>query len=151
MQVAVFQSLVDARGLSPHSAWRAAFAVVPVPILLFVAVLALTLGTDCPAGKWSARHTLPATAAAARLGHIAKLDPAERAVYTRKANEKQTGTAHVTPVDENEEEDVEQLATVQLDVAVNEPLTLKELAEILTTASTWLPSLMYMTTFVSPR
>ncbi|GAA5870769.1 hypothetical protein JCM3774_001673 [Rhodotorula dairenensis] len=146
VQVAVFHSLVTARGLSHHSAWRAAFAVVPVPILFFIAILVLAIGTDCPAGKWSARHTLPATAAAARLGHISTLDPAERAVYTRKMNEKRTGSAHVQAVEEDEE-DVAALAEIPLDVAVNEPLTFKKLVNILTCGSTWLPALTYMTTF----
>lgn len=44
--------------MSVHTAWRAAFAIVPVPILLSVAVLTLIFGTDCPAGPWSDRHTL---------------------------------------------------------------------------------------------
>lgn len=39
------------RGLSSHKAWRVCFAVVPVPILLFVAIATLVLGTDCPAGE----------------------------------------------------------------------------------------------------
>lgn len=61
-------------GLSQHSAWRgkaltwpffcmwaheiqiAAFAIVPVPILLFVAILTLMVGTDHPNGKWADRH-----------------------------------------------------------------------------------------------
>lgn len=44
--------------MSVHTAWRAAFAIVPVPILLTVAVLTLIFGTDCPAGRWSDRHIL---------------------------------------------------------------------------------------------
>lgn len=34
----------------------AAFAIVPVPILLFVAIITLLVGTDHPNGKWSDRH-----------------------------------------------------------------------------------------------
>lgn len=37
----------------------AAFAVVPVPILLFVALITLIFGTDHPNGKWSDRHKVP--------------------------------------------------------------------------------------------
>ena len=33
-----------------------AFAIVPVPILLFVALLVLLVGTDHPNGKWADRH-----------------------------------------------------------------------------------------------
>jgi hypothetical protein len=54
--VALYQSLTTHSGLSPHSAWRAAFAIVPVPALLVVAILVLVFGTDHPAGKWEDRH-----------------------------------------------------------------------------------------------
>jgi NNP family nitrate/nitrite transporter-like MFS transporter len=37
-------------GMSGHSAWRTAFAIVPVPILLIVAAATLFFGTDHPAG-----------------------------------------------------------------------------------------------------
>lgn len=70
--VSLFQSLVD-RGLSGHSAWRAAYAIVPVPILFFVAAITLIFGTDCPAGKWSDRHKLPASTFAIRHGHAAAI------------------------------------------------------------------------------
>ena len=43
-------------GLTPSVAWRTAFAIVPVPILLLVAAATLIWGTDHPAGKWSDRH-----------------------------------------------------------------------------------------------
>lgn len=54
--VALFQRLTNNDGLSPHSAWRAAFAIVPVPALITVAILILVFGSDHPAGKWSDRH-----------------------------------------------------------------------------------------------
>ena len=76
VQIALFNALVG-DGLSSHSAWRASFAVVPVPILLTVAILTLMFGTDCPAGKWSERHTLPATAVAVASGHQVHLDDDE--------------------------------------------------------------------------
>ncbi|GAA5821556.1 hypothetical protein JCM3770_006822 [Rhodotorula araucariae] len=145
VQVAVFESLVHDRGLSPHSAWRAAFAVVPVPILLGVAIATIIFGTDHPAGKWSARHTLPATAIAAQHGHLAFLDASERAVVEKKMREKQTGDAHVQAVDD--EADEEARAEIPLDVAVSEPLTWKSFVEIVSKPYTWLPALMYMTTF----
>ncbi|GAA5897945.1 hypothetical protein JCM8208_003198 [Rhodotorula glutinis] len=144
VQVAVYESLVKDRGLSSHSAWRAAFAVVPVPILLGTAAATLYFGTDHPAGKWSARHTLPATAIAARQGHLAQLDASERAVVERKMHEKVSGDARVQAVSD---EDEEVRAEIPLDVAVNEPLTWKSLLTIISKPYTWLPALMYMTTF----
>lgn len=43
-------------GLSAHKAWRASFAIIPVPILLCVALITLVFGTDHPNGKWADRH-----------------------------------------------------------------------------------------------
>ncbi|GAA6003720.1 uncharacterized protein JCM10292_000702 [Rhodotorula paludigena] len=144
VQVAVFQSLTNDRGLSSSDAWRAAFAVVPVPLLLGTAIATLVFGTDHPAGKWSARHTLPSTAIAARQGHLASLDPAEREVIERKMREKQSGSAHVQAADDEIEESG---AEIPLDVAVNEPLTWKKFVEMVCAPYIWLPALMYMTTF----
>jgi NNP family nitrate/nitrite transporter-like MFS transporter len=48
--VALYQSLIG-RGLTDSQSWRASFALVPVPILWFVAIITLWLGTDHPAGK----------------------------------------------------------------------------------------------------
>ncbi|GJN90906.1 hypothetical protein Rhopal_003920-T1 [Rhodotorula paludigena] len=110
VQVAVFQSLTNDRGLS---------------------------------SKWSARHTLPSTAIAARQGHLASLDPAERAVIERKMREKQSGSAHVQAADDEIEESG---AEIPLDVAVNEPLTWKKFVEMVCAPYIWLPALMYMTT-----
>ena len=36
----------------------AAFAIVPVPILLFVAIVTLLVGTDHPNGRWADRHRM---------------------------------------------------------------------------------------------
>lgn len=36
-------------------AWRVAFVVVPVPVLIFVAGITLLFGSDHPSGKWSRR------------------------------------------------------------------------------------------------
>ena len=55
VMIALYNSLLSA-GLVPHVAWRAAFAIVPVPILLSVATAVMVFGTDHPAGKWSDRH-----------------------------------------------------------------------------------------------
>ncbi|GAA5874369.1 hypothetical protein JCM16303_005829 [Sporobolomyces ruberrimus] len=144
VMVALFQSLID-RGLTDSQAWRASFALVPVPILWFVAILCLWLGTDHPAGKWSARHTLPATAIAARQGHFATLDASERATVERKMREKTVATGRVEAVEEDEQD--EAAAEVPLDIAVAEPLTWKSFGQIVSKSYTWLPALMYATTF----
>lgn len=51
----LYQGLTSA-GLSSQSAWRSAFAIVPVPALIIVAILIMSFGTDHPAGTWEDRH-----------------------------------------------------------------------------------------------
>ena len=55
IMTALYHGLLSA-GLMPSVAWRASFAMVPVPILLLVAAATMVFGTDHPAGKWSDRH-----------------------------------------------------------------------------------------------
>lgn len=52
---AIFDSLVHARGLTPHVAWRVAY-VVPFILITCTAVGMLVLCDDTPTGKWSERH-----------------------------------------------------------------------------------------------
>ncbi|PKY08838.1 nitrate transporter [Aspergillus campestris IBT 28561] len=52
---AVFDSLVQSRGLSPHQAWRVAY-IVPFIIIVVVALGMLLTCDDTPTGKWSERH-----------------------------------------------------------------------------------------------
>lgn len=69
---AIFNSLVQNQGLTPHVSWRVSF-VVPGILIVSTAVLMLLLCPDTPTGKWSERgnavdsnlrnHNLPATAA----------------------------------------------------------------------------------------
>ncbi|GAA5913646.1 uncharacterized protein JCM6883_004037 [Sporobolomyces salmoneus] len=144
VMVALYESLIH-RGLTDSVAWRASFAIVPVPILWLVAGLCIFVGTDHPAGKWSARHTLPASAIAARQGHFAALDPSERRVIESKMREKSNNaTSRVQAVNDDEDEAA---AEVPLDLAVSEPLTMKMFWAIMSSSTTWLPGLMYATTF----
>jgi hypothetical protein len=87
-------------GLSQHVAWRAAFAIVPVPILLLTAALIITFGTDHPAGMWNQRHTLPATALAIAHGHEAVVDKDEHVdlapMLSKDDDEKGQDTATVS-------------------------------------------------------
>lgn len=83
VMVSLYDSLRHA-GLSKHVAWRAAFAIVPVPILLFTAALVILFGTDHPAGKWNQRHTLPATALSIAHGHQAIIDVDEHVEFQPK-------------------------------------------------------------------
>ncbi|ORY83555.1 putative high affinity nitrate transporter [Leucosporidium creatinivorum] len=143
VQVSLFQSLVN-RGLSSHSAWRAAFAIVPVPILVFVALLCIFLGTDCPAGKWEQRHTMPAAAIAMQQGHLVELDHDQQRVAQQKMSDKEQGKTEVQEV-QDEDEHVANLHDI--DVAVAEKPSWANTLKIARTPYTWLPALMYCTTF----
>ncbi|QDS72528.1 hypothetical protein FKW77_000238 [Venturia effusa] len=52
---AIFDSLVQARGLTPRVAWRVSF-IVPFIIIVSSAIAMLLLCPDTPSGKWSERH-----------------------------------------------------------------------------------------------
>lgn len=117
IMVALYNKLRD-DGLSAHSAWRgtsntlqwralcvdssfhaAAFAIVPVPVLLFVAAAVMIFGTDHPNGAWKDRHNIPAA-------HL-ELDSSGRPINTahpssdvEKTMDRGTETA-VVPVDEH--------------------------------------------------
>lgn len=150
IMTSLFQSLTQTYGLSTHVAWRAAFAIVPAPILLFVAVLTFIFGQDHPAGKWSERHTLPVAALAAQQGHqIPNIQP-EKSLKSSSESSKDEkdpeANAAVTVRPAIADEDLA-LVKSTVDVAINEPLTLKTTVKILTNPLTWLPALAYLTTF----
>ncbi|PPQ68007.1 hypothetical protein CVT26_007370 [Gymnopilus dilepis] len=137
----LFQSLT-ARGLSSHVAWRASFAIVPVPILLFVAGLIFLLGQDHPAGRWSERHNLPATTIALQQenGHHNANYGLDPKTYTKGAE------AAIVSIEQVKEEDLVFVRSV-VDVAINEAPTLKATLVMIREPLTWLPALAYLTTF----
>jgi len=143
IMVSLYASL-RSDGLSQHSAWRVAFAVVPAPILLFVAALTLIFGQDHPAGKWSQRHDIPATAIAIKQGHNVRLDHDEQLQIQK--DEKGLGKVTIHELTA-EEAELEQAVQSSVDIAVNESLTLKTAVKIFANPLTWLPSLAYLTTF----
>ncbi len=51
---AIFDSLVQRQHLKPHTAWRVAF-VVPFILIIMTALLILFACPDAPTGKWSTR------------------------------------------------------------------------------------------------
>jgi NNP family nitrate/nitrite transporter-like MFS transporter len=138
---------------SVHTSWRLSFVAVPVPIL--TAILVVLFGTDCPTGAWSTRHTTNATAAAVMAGHEVKLDRSEQRTIMSKKQEPTTTVQEVQADDEEEDRAEARPVGIQdstvirsdVDVAVNEPLTMKALGKIVMNPLTWLPSLAYMTTF----
>ena len=102
IMIALYNGLLSA-GLTSSVAWRAAFAIVPVPFLLLVAAAVMVFGTDHPAGKWSDRHNLKA----AGYEHDSELPESDQVSPddSKDDPEKKGGQAniHVTvePVDES--------------------------------------------------
>ncbi|KAG8771705.1 hypothetical protein FRB91_000940 [Serendipita sp. 411] len=149
VMIALFNRLRD-DGLSSSTAWRAAFAIVPVPILLVVAALCLIFGTDHPAGKWSQRHRVLGTKIAAARGHQPVFDDGEIAVTSDKSDDDMKDKEKGDEVDVQvvgASDDSPQEITSELDIAVNEKLTMKTAIAILSNPLTWLPAIAYLTTF----
>lgn len=46
-------SALEKRGYNMEKSWKYAFDVCPLIIIMFVAVMIILLGVDCPEGKWS--------------------------------------------------------------------------------------------------
>lgn len=114
-----------------------------VPILLSVAVLTLVFGQDHPAGAWSQRHTLPATAIAIAHGHHVHID-LDKKQELKDKHALEEGDVQVSSIEADENfADI----TSTVDFAVNQPLTLKTGIAILASPLTWLPALAYLTTF----
>ncbi|KAL4063927.1 major facilitator superfamily domain-containing protein [Scleroderma yunnanense] len=128
VMIALYNALVS-DGLKPHVAWRAAFAIVPVPILLTVAAAILIFGTDHPTGKWSDRHKA--------IMHGVSID--DRKDNLEQKDDPQGIQVTVTPADPN--------MVSELDTAVNETLTREVTLKVISAPLTWLPALAYLTTF----
>ncbi|KAG1776328.1 major facilitator superfamily domain-containing protein [Suillus placidus] len=137
IMISLFNQLL-ADGMTPHVAWRVAFAIVPVPILLSVAAATLMFGTDHPAGKWSDRYKAVATTS-----------DDQTSIINSKNTKTKSGDDDIETGDEkNIKVTVTAINLVsELDTAVNEPLSLDMAYEIIINPLTWLPSLAYLTTF----
>jgi MFS transporter, NNP family, nitrate/nitrite transporter len=161
IMVSLYSSL-RSDDLSQHTAWRAAFAIVPcvtftltgfltnsmitrVPILLTVAALTLFFGQDHPAGSWSQRHTMPATAIAMRQGHELHLDSNEKVGFMKDEKNLEASVIVRDVTVSNAELDL--FAQSPVDLAVNESLTRKTAVKICFNPLTWLPAFAYLTTF----
>jgi MFS transporter, NNP family, nitrate/nitrite transporter len=144
--------LID--GLSSRVAWRAAFAIVPVPSLLITAFLVFYCGTDHPAGKWEDRHNMPAA-------HIPSVPHGQEGPANLEGDDEKLRRAHQwdkehagavdgsdsNPVASSASEKDAEIPVSSLDTAVNEPITLKTAGLVLRNPLTWLPSLAYLSNF----
>ncbi|KAF5373189.1 hypothetical protein D9758_001491 [Tetrapyrgos nigripes] len=138
IMVALYDHLI-ADGLSQHVAWRAAFAIVPVPVLLTVAVLCLVLGSDHPNGRWADRHRV------LRVNEQVSEQapdspPTERSSSFDKEKRKQEEVPNLNV-------DIYVVDESEVTKAVNKKLTLSIALDALSKPLTWLPAFAYMTTF----
>ncbi|KAG6864420.1 hypothetical protein C0991_009633 [Blastosporella zonata] len=124
-------------GMTQHVAWRVSFAIVPAPCLITVAILILVCGQDHPAGRWSERHNFPANT------------PAEKHTYPGSNDQHPEAQVGIHPggVHETAADVDANMINSTVDVAVNEVLTSKAAARIISNPLTWLPALAYLTTF----
>ncbi|GBE78767.1 Nitrate transporter [Sparassis crispa] len=138
IMVALYDRLIADR-LASHVAWRVAFAIVPVPVLLFTAAAVLAFGTDHPNGRWSDRHGPTPSEPDVTETEQVQTEHHKNAFYLRD-NEKKSERVNVQ-VDPAED------GLASLDTAVNEPLTWSLSYQLLVSSLTWLPSLAYLTSF----
>lgn len=139
----------------------ASFAIVPVPVLLTIAALTLIFGTDHPNGKWEDRFKRPPAATSFHetldpeaLG-LANLDAKEafKLSSPKDASRSQQPEENIGHKGEDKTADTNVTisavdpATSEVDVAVNQPVTMAVLSSLATNPMTWLPSLAYLTTF----
>jgi hypothetical protein len=93
----------------------------------------------------SQRHNTRATAIAIARGQEIVLDAGEKHRLEQKSAEKEAGSAVVKPAEEDA--DLQQIVKSELDIAVNEHLTVKTALQILRNPRTWLPALSYLSSF----
>ncbi|ESK92731.1 high affinity nitrate transporter [Moniliophthora roreri MCA 2997] len=124
IMVALYDRLIK-DGVSQHVAWRAAFAIVPVPVLITVAVLCLVFGTDHPNGRWADRLVISDS--------VPESPKSESSVEDKDNEVHRHRTDVILPELESE-------ATK----AVNQKLTPAVALKALSTPLTWLPALAYM-------
>ncbi|KDQ57288.1 hypothetical protein JAAARDRAFT_70218 [Jaapia argillacea MUCL 33604] len=140
VMIALYNTLI-ADGLSKHVAWRAAFAIVPVPILLGTAALVMIFGQDHPAGRWADRFKTPGV-----VGRGSEeLDEGDEKELDGEKGVK--GGDVQVQVSEATEFAPDLPPTSTLDIAVNKPVTWEVAAQVIRNPLTWLPSLAYLTTF----
>ena len=162
---AIFNSLVHNQHHTPHVAWRIAF-VVPGILIVITAIFMLLLCPDTPTGKWSDRETA-VTANMRRHSMIGVVDlPAGGAFDTKGADttEKDTGSGSDSPTSSaNEKKDVgpgtpehftdheaHLPASEMLDTAKGEVIrapTLKECLYVFASPQTFVTGACYFCTF----
>jgi len=130
----LFQSLTHSLGLSSHIAWRVAFAIVPVPILLFIAGSIFIFGQDHPSGRWEDRRN--------NVAFYLEKDHRGTSSLDKKDEGLENARVHTH---REQDEDITVNSTVEITDKGSPTLT--TYLRILTSPATWLPPLAYMTTF----
>ncbi|KAI0695731.1 major facilitator superfamily domain-containing protein [Cytidiella melzeri] len=155
IMVALYNRLRE-DGMSAHSAWRVAFAIVPVPILITVAIATLIFGTDHPNGKWADRNkTTPARPLRDTTQVFEESDVAfDNAQGVEKVDE-QGKASNQSPVAYKGGKAVSvEVQAIKHDVGVPSLFapdsidpTWSVLYNVLVSPVTWLPALAYLTSF----
>ena len=157
VMIALYNGLHSA-GLVPSVAWRAAFLIVPVPSLLFVATATMVFGTDHPAGKWSDRHKAithehegPESAHTSEDGIVKAYygTPDEGKDDSEKKGGRGDIQVTVVPAEDLSLPTLHSFLDLasELDFAISEPTTLELALKVASKPLTWLPALAYLSTF----
>jgi MFS transporter, NNP family, nitrate/nitrite transporter len=116
-----------------------------VPITIFVVILVLVFGQDHPAGKWSERHNIPAAVIASERGRSVGFSSKDLDTEAVKST-KEEGVGAFDIECRGQESDPANFES-KVDLAINEPLTMKTGVKIILSPVTWLPALAYLSTF----
>ncbi|OSX68190.1 hypothetical protein POSPLADRAFT_1043315 [Postia placenta MAD-698-R-SB12] len=143
IMLAVYDALLR-DGLAKHVAWRASFAIVPVPILLATAAVTLLFGTDHPNGRWADRHRPFSLRGADE--EVAQ-EGQEKEVSPRKPHDKAAAQEEALEVSVDVAIAEPDETTLSIGVTTNQGTTLDVAAQVLMAPATWLPTLAYLTTF----
>lgn len=142
-QTGLFQRLVK-DGMKPHLAWRVCFVVLPVPLLLLTALGMMLFGQDHPLGKWSMRHS---SSAAAETVIVA---PEPHTPVRTDCDKREHTPAQLLVQSSKEKRAVEVKEikyVIPVDVAVNEPFSLRTMGAVMADSRTWMLALSYGSTF----
>jgi len=116
-----------------------------VPITITIAILTLVYGQDHPAGKWSERHSIPASSII--LEKDSSAEHSSKELNTEAVTSAREGDIRVFHIScGGHEFDLTGFESM-VDLAINEPLTMETGMKIMLSPVTWLPAMAYLTTF----
>ncbi|KAI0804812.1 major facilitator superfamily domain-containing protein [Irpex lacteus] len=140
IMVGLYNRLREDR-LSAHNAWRASFAIVPVPILIITAIITLVFGTDRPGPSVGNRERTSFVRSYSKHA-MEEGEVVSSSVHDPEASDKNASRISQIVGNETSEKGVGVGSH-----AATDDTTKTVLSSVLLDPLTWLPSLAYLTSF----